>query len=149
MPARSTAPGRQPVFVLSGVRHGNGITLASREIGAKMNKIPEFQPLLDPINDVDLAGAIITANALHAQHAHTAHLHRHSAHYLRTIKKNQRGEARQLRRLPWKKEVPVIHRDDARGHGRHEQRLVQVVTVDDPLFPHARQVLRIHRGRRL
>jgi hypothetical protein len=43
----------------------------------------------------------------------------------------------------------VIHRDDARGHGRHEQRLVQVVTVDRLLFPHARQVLRIQPRRRL
>lgn len=70
------------------------------------------------------------------------------AHYLLTIKNNQRGQARQLHRLPWK-DVPVIHRDDARGHGRHEQRLMQVVTVDGLLFPHARQVLRSQRRRRL
>jgi hypothetical protein len=43
----------------------------------------------------------------------------------------------------------VIHRDDTVGHGRHEQRLVQVVTVNGLLFPHARQVLRIQRRRRL
>jgi len=43
----------------------------------------------------------------------------------------------------------VIHRDDARGHGRHEQRLVQVVTVAGLLFPYAAQVLRIQRRRRL
>jgi hypothetical protein len=59
-----------------------------------------------------------------------------------------RGQARQLHALPWK-EIPVIHRDDARGHGRHEQRLVQVVTVEGLLFPHAAQVLRIQRRRRL
>src|SRR5690606_10522678 len=53
-----------------------------------------------------------------------------------------------LHALPWK-EIPVIHRDDARGHGRHEQRLVQVVTVNGLLFPHAAQVLRIQRRRRL
>jgi hypothetical protein len=70
------------------------------------------------------------------------------AHYLLTIKNNQRGQARQLHALPWK-EIPVIHRDDNRGHGRHEQRLVQVVTVNGLLFPHAAQVLRIQRRRRL
>lgn len=43
----------------------------------------------------------------------------------------------------------MIHRDDARGHGRHEQRPAQVATVDGLLFPHARQVLRIQRRRRL
>ncbi|MGI5135422.1 ISAs1 family transposase [Streptomyces sp. CA-106110] len=141
-------PDGSRVFVLSAVRHGDGITLASREIGAKTNEIPEFAPLLDQIDDVDLAGAVITADALHAQHAHAAYLHERGAHYLLTIKNNQRGQARQLHRLPWK-EVPVIHRDDTRGHGRHEQRHVQVVTVDGLLFPNARQVLRIQRRRRL
>ncbi len=139
--------GRQ-VFVLSAVRHGDGITLASREIGAKTNEIPEFAPLLDQIDDADLAGAVITADALHAQHSHAAYLHERGANYLLTIKNNQRGQARQLHRLPWK-EVPVIHRDDTRGHGRHEQRHVQVVTVNGLLFPHACQVLRIQRRRRL
>ena len=141
-------PDGSRVFVLSAVRHGDGITPASREIGAKTNEIPEFQPLPDQVDDADLAGTVITADALHAQHAHAAYLRERGAHYLLTIKNNQRGQARQLHRLPWK-EVPVIHRDNARGHGRHEQRLVQVVTVDGLLFPHARQVLRIQRRRRL
>ncbi|MFE4755008.1 ISAs1 family transposase [Streptomyces mirabilis] len=141
-------PDGSQVFVLSAVRHGDGITPASREIGAKTNEIPEFALLLDHVDDADLAGAVITADALHAQHAHAVYLRERGAHYLLTIKNNQRGQARQLHRLPWK-EVPVIHRNDARGHGRHEQRYVQVVTVDGLLFPHARQVLRIQRRRRL
>ncbi len=49
-------PDGSRVFVLSAVRHGDGVTLASREIGAKTNEIPEFQPLLDRIDDADLAG---------------------------------------------------------------------------------------------
>ncbi|WP_345128457.1 ISAs1 family transposase, partial [Streptomyces chiangmaiensis] len=136
------------VFVLSAVRHGDGITLASREIGAKTNEIPEFAPLLDQIDDADLAGTVVTADALHAQRDHATYLHKRGAHYLLTIKNNQRGQARQLHQLPWK-EIPVIHRDDTRGHGRHEQRRIQVVTVNGLLFPHARQVLRIQRKRRL
>lgn len=141
-------PDGSQVFVLSAVRHGDGITVASREIGAKTNEIPEFAPLLDQIDDADLTGAVITADALHAQRSHAAYLHEHGAHYLLTIKNNQRGQARQLHALPWK-EIPVVHRDDSRGHGRHEQRLVQIVTVNGLLFPHAAQVLRIQRRRRL
>ncbi|MFF0009787.1 ISAs1 family transposase [Streptomyces tibetensis] len=141
-------PDGSRVFVLSAVRHGDGVTLASREIGAKTNEIPEFAPLLDQIDDADLAGAVVTADALHAQHGHATYLRERGAHYLLTIKNNQRGQVRQLHALPWK-DIPVIHRDDARGHGRHEQRLVQVVTVDGLLFPHAAQVLRIQRRRRL
>ncbi|MEU3051586.1 ISAs1 family transposase [Streptomyces sp. NPDC006984] len=141
-------PDGSRVFVLSAVRHGDGITLASREIGAKTNEIPEFQPLLDQLDDADLKGAVVTADALHAQRDHATYLHERGAHYLLTIKNNQRNQARQLHALPWK-EIPVIHRDDAQGHGRHEQRLVQVVTVNGLLFPHAAQVLRIQRRRRL
>jgi predicted transposase YbfD/YdcC len=123
------------VFVLSAVRHIDAVTLAAREIGAKTNEIGEFAPLLDQIADTDLTGAVVTVDALHAQRAHAVYLveQRH-AHYLITIKDNQPTLAAQLRRLPWK-QVPVLHRQTSRGHGRHEIREVQVVTVDDLLFP--------------
>ncbi|WP_434098281.1 ISAs1 family transposase [Streptomyces mirabilis] len=141
-------PDGSRVFVLSAVRHGDGITLASREIGAKTNEIPELQPLLDQIADTDLTGAVITVDALPAQRAHAHYLvEQRDAHYLFTVKANQRKLAAQLVGLPWK-DVPVIHRDDHDphdAHGRREQRHVQVVTVDGLLFPHARQVLRITR----
>jgi predicted transposase YbfD/YdcC len=141
-------PDGSKVIILSAVRHGDGLTVAAREIAAKTNEIPEFQPLLDQIDDADLTGAVITADALHAQRAHAAYLveERH-AHYLLTIKHNQRTLARQLSRLPWK-EVPVLHTQTGRGHGREEQRRVQVVSVNNLLFPHAHQVLRIERKRR-
>jgi hypothetical protein len=139
-------PDGSRVFVLSAVRHGRGITLASREISAKTNEIPEFAPLLDQIDDADLAGTVVTADAPPAPRDHATYLHERGTHYLLTIKNNQRGQARRLRALPWKK-IPVIHRDDDRGHGRHERRLVQVVTADGLLFPHAAQVLRIQRRR--
>lgn len=57
-------PDGSRVFVLCAVRHGDGITLASGETRVKANEIPEFQPLLDQIDDADLAGAVITADAL-------------------------------------------------------------------------------------
>lgn len=141
-------PDGSQVFVLSAVRHTDAVTLASREIAAKTNEISEFAPLLDQIGDTDLTDVVITVDALHAQRAHATYLveQRH-AHYLITVKDNQPTLAAQLRRLPWK-QVPVLHRQTARGHGRDEIREVQVVTVNDLLFPHARQVVRIHRKRR-
>ncbi|WP_392757810.1 ISAs1 family transposase [Streptomyces sp. LN590] len=110
--------------------------------------VERLRTLLAGIDDTDLAEVVVTADALHAQRDHAAYLRERGARYMLTIKNNQRGQARQLHALPWK-EIPVIHRDDARGHGRHEQRLVQVVTVGGQLFPHAAQVLRIQRRRRL
>ncbi|MET7391222.1 transposase [Streptomyces sp. NPDC005529] len=133
-PRGAKRPDGSRVFVCSAVRHRGGITVTFREIGAKTNEIPEFAPLLSQVHDADLKGAVVTADALHTQRDHTVHVHRRGAHYLLTINNNQRKEARQLHALPWK-DIPVIHRDDSRGHGRHEQRLVQVVTVNGPALP--------------
>ncbi|MFJ2136453.1 ISAs1 family transposase [Streptomyces sp. NPDC087845] len=136
------------VFVLSAARHHDAVTAAAREIGAKTNEIPEFHPLLDQIDDADLTDAVVTADALHAQRAHAVYLVEHrQAHYLLMIKNNQPNLVGQLSQLPWK-DIPVLHRSTARGHGREELRDVQLVSVKDLLFPHARQVLRIRRKRR-
>lgn len=103
-------PDGSRVFVLSAVRHGDGITLASREIGAKTNEIPGFAPLLDQIDDADLTGAVITVGALHPQRAHARCLvEQRGAHYLFTIKSNQRKLAAQLAGLPWQDvAVPIF-----------------------------------------
>jgi hypothetical protein len=51
-------PDGSTVIVLSAVGHGEGLTIASREIDAKTNEIPEFAPLLDQIDDADLKDAV-------------------------------------------------------------------------------------------
>jgi predicted transposase YbfD/YdcC len=141
-------PDGSQVWLLSVVRHRDGLSLGTRSIAAKTNEISEFAPLLDQVGDRDLANHVVTADALHAQRAHAVYLveQRH-AHYLFTVKDNQPTLATQLRGLPWK-QVPVLHRTTNRGHGRHEIRETQVLSVDGLLFPHARQVARIRRKRR-
>ena len=141
-------PDGSQVNVLSAVRHHDALTAASREIAAKTNEIPEFPRLLDQLADTDVAGAVFTMHALHAQRGHAVYLvEQRGAHYLVTIKDNQPTLAAQLKALPWK-DVPVLHHTHARGHGREEQRLVQVVTVKGLLFPYASQVMRVVRKRR-
>lgn len=141
-------PDGSQVNVLSAVRHHDALTAASREIGSKTNEIPEFPRLLDQLEDSEVAGAVFTMDALHAQRGHALYLvEQRKAHYLVSIKDNQPSLAAQLRALPWK-DVPVLHRSHGRGHGREEQRLVQVVTVKGLLFPHASQVIRVVRKRR-
>jgi predicted transposase YbfD/YdcC len=141
-------PDGSQIHVLSVVRHHDALSAASREIAAKTNEIPELPRLLDQLDDADVAGAVFTMDALHAQRETARYLvgQRH-AHYLLAIKDNQPKLAAQLKALPWK-DVPVLHRSTGRGHGREEQRLVQVVTVNGLLFPHARQVMRVVRKRR-
>lgn len=60
------------VFVITAVRHDDALTAALREIGTKTNEIPEFAPLLDTVDDADLASAVVTVDALHAQTGHAA-----------------------------------------------------------------------------
>ncbi|MFF4291790.1 ISAs1 family transposase, partial [Streptomyces sp. NPDC001633] len=135
-------------FIITAVRHGDTLTAALREIGAKTNEIPAFAPLLDAVDDSDLAGAVVTVDALHAQKEHARYVvEDRRAHYLLSVKNNQPTLARQLRALPWR-DVPILHRSRDRGHGREEVREVKVCSVDGLMFPHAWQVVRIHRKRR-
>jgi DDE_Tnp_1-associated/Transposase DDE domain len=67
------------------------------DVEAKTNEIPMFATLLDRI---DLAGAVVTADALHAQRAHADYLvTQRGAHYLLTVRRNHPGLHPQLAKL--------------------------------------------------
>jgi len=107
-------PGRH---LLAALDHAHGAVLGRVDVEAKTNEIPMFATLLD---HVGVAGAVVTADAMHAQ----------------------------LAKLPWR-QVPVAHSARERGHGRAERRTVKVTAVAAGLaFPHAAQALRIIRRRR-
>ncbi|WP_037599555.1 ISAs1 family transposase [Streptacidiphilus rugosus] len=104
---------------------------------------------MEQIPDEELEDAVVTLDALHAQREHARYLvEERGAHYLLSVKGNQKNLARQLKSLPWK-QIPVLHRTSEHGHGREEIRELQVASANGPLFPHARQVVRIRRRRRL
>lgn len=135
-----------PRHLLGAIDHRHGVVLAQSEIGAKTNEIPAFAPLLDTI---ELTGAVVTADALHAQRSHADYLVlTRGADYLLTVKGNQPGLHAQLVSLPWR-EVPTTHTDTEQAHGRVTKRSIQVATVQTGiLFPHARQAIRITRKTR-
>jgi len=68
---------------------------------------------------IDLAGAVVTANALHAQRAHAGYLAGRRAHYLITVKRRQPGLHAQIAGLPWR-QVPLADDTRERGQGRAE-----------------------------
>jgi hypothetical protein len=68
--------------LLAALDHGHGVVLGQVDVQAKTNEIPMFATLLDRI---DLAGAVVTAGALHAQRAHAGYLAGRGAHYLITV----------------------------------------------------------------
>jgi len=136
-------PGRH---LLAALDHEHGVVLGQADVEAKTNEIPMFATLLDRI---DLAGAVVTADALHAQRAHAGYLvTQRGAHYLITVKRNQPGLHAQLAALPWR-HVPVACRTRDKGHGRAERRTLKVTAVAAGLaFPHAAQAIQIVRRRR-
>lgn len=80
-------PEGQQVHLLSALLHGEGIVIAQREVGEKTNEIPEAPALLEPLN---LAGLVVTADALHTQKKLAGFLvEEKQADYLLTVKDNQ------------------------------------------------------------
>ncbi|MGH8897652.1 MAG: ISAs1 family transposase [Egibacteraceae bacterium] len=80
------ADGR-PVHLFAAMIHNQGVVVAQREVGHKTNEITEFRPLLA---DLDLAGAVVTADALHTQRDHATFLvEEKNADYVFTVKDNQ------------------------------------------------------------
>ena len=68
------------------------------------------------------------------------------AHYIVIVKGNQKKLRQQLKSLPWK-DIPLQGRTRGTGHGRSEIRRIKVATVNNLLFPGARQAIQIKRRR--
>jgi predicted transposase YbfD/YdcC len=138
------ADGR-PVHLLACMDHASRTVLAQRQVGGAPEEVPVFQPLLDGL---DLAGAVITADALQTRPQAAEFLvTRMHAHYLFTVKANQPTLLDRCQRLPWHR-VPVLDCTRDRGHGRIELRTLKAVTVGHFGFPRAAQVLQVTRKTR-
>jgi predicted transposase YbfD/YdcC len=125
--------------------HARGVVVGQVEAGAKTSEIPLFTALLDRL---DIADAVITADALQAQRDHATYLARRGACYLLIVKRNQPSLHAQLA-LPWR-DVPVAYDKRERGHGRTERRILKLTSVAGGLaFPHAVQATQIVRRRKL
>jgi predicted transposase YbfD/YdcC len=124
------------------------VVLGQVDVAGKTNEITAFTPLLDTLTGIDLAGVVITADALHTQREHVTDLHARGAHWVLTVKGNQPRLRRQLAGLPWP-DVQPGHRSTATAHGRREIRTLKVVTIAAGIeFPHARQAIQITRRTR-
>lgn len=134
------------VHLVAALDHASGTVLGQVEVASKGSEITAFKTVLDR---VDLRGCVVTADALHTQVAHAHYLHRHGGHYVLTVKGNQPTLRARCAGLPWSQVAPG-HVEHTAGHGRREQRTIQVITSAHPAlpFPHARQVARIVRQRR-
>jgi hypothetical protein len=81
----------------------------------------------------------------HTQTDHATYLLGRGAHYIVIVKGNRKKLRKQLKSLPWK-EIPLQDHTREKGHGRSETRRVEIATVNNLLFPGARQAVQIRRG---
>jgi predicted transposase YbfD/YdcC len=124
------------------------VVLGQVDVETKTNEITAFIPLLDTLTGIDLAGTVITADALHTQREHVIALAARGMHWVLSVKGNQPRLRRQLAALPWR-EVEIAHRSAATVHGRREIRTLKVVTIAAGIeFPHARQAIQVVRKTR-
>ena len=120
------------MYLLAVMDHSSSAVLAQAEVDGKTNEITQFRPLL---NGLDLAGWVVTADAMHTQHAHADWLvTQKDAAYLLLVKANQPSLHRQLTTTPWRN-IPVLDYTRDRGHHRVEVRRLQVTTVAGLDFP--------------
>lgn len=84
---RAHDAGAPPPHLLSAILHQEKIVVAQREVGEKTNEIPELPRLLEPL---PLAGAVITADAMHTQENTARYIvEEKKADYVFTVKDNQ------------------------------------------------------------
>jgi predicted transposase YbfD/YdcC len=131
------------VHLLGAAEHG-GHLLDHLEVGVKHNETSHFTELLEPL---DLAGAVVTSDALHTVRANLNWLvNDKKAHYIAVVKRNQPLLYAQVKALPWR-QVPAGSTARDTGHGRIETRTLKAAHVDRLDFPCARQAIKITRRR--
>ncbi len=123
---RHARGGGQAVHLLAVADQQASAVLAQACVDGKTNEITWFAPLLEPL---DLAGCVITADALHTQREHAEFLVAgKEAHYILVVKKNQPSLYAQVKNLPWR-QIPAGDRHHTRGHGRDEFRTIKTAAV--------------------
>ncbi|PSR28018.1 MAG: ISAs1 family transposase [Sulfobacillus benefaciens] len=135
---------KRPVHLLSGLLHRTGQVVGPVDVDGKTNEIPQLKVLLDPL---DIAGAIVTVDALHTQ-TETARyvVEDKHAHYVMEVKKNQPSLYEAIQTLD-EDDFSDADRTIEKGHSRIETRRVRtsLVLTASLEWPHVRQVFRIDR----
>ena len=137
------AEGRK-IHLLAALDQAAGLVMAQLDVGEKTNEITCFQPLLETVTDLE--EVVVTSDAMHTQREHAGYLLSRGAHYIVIVKGNQKKLRKQLKSLPWK-QIPLQNRTHGAGHGRGEIRRIKVGTVNNLLFPGARQAIQLKRRR--
>jgi predicted transposase YbfD/YdcC len=139
---RGVADGQVKLF--AALLHQQKVIIAQRRIPDETNEITQVRELLDP---VDLTGAVVTADAAHAQDDTAEYVAgERGSDYLLFVKGNQPGRQRAIYdKVNADCPGPPGHVELDYGHGRIMKRSVWVTDAEGIGFPHAAQVIRIRR----
>ena len=139
---RGSRDGDGTVHLFAAILHGEAVVTGQRAITDKTGETKAFAPLLDTL---DIAGAVITADALHTVRAHATYLHKRGAFYVFTVKGNTPALFARIDVLDWES-APLGWMTSDRRHGRDELRTIKVLPAPPGLgFPAAAQVMLIER----
>ena len=111
--------------LVAALAHGIGAVLGRVAVDAKSNEIPAVRELLKAFTD--LAGAIITAGALHTQSDTAQAITGRHADDVMTVKAGMPTLYKQLKKLPWTA-IPATSAVST-DHGRRARRTIKAVLV--------------------
>ena len=116
------------VHLFAAMVHDEGTVVAQQQVDVKSNEISAFRPLLE---DLDLEGALVTADAMHTVRANAAWLvEAKQADYLLQIKGNQPKLLELCEKIDDSRlSEPSVQTE--RGHGRIETREVRTAAVPE------------------
>jgi predicted transposase YbfD/YdcC len=111
-------------------------------VAAKSNEIPAVRELLKAF--ADLAGAVLTIDAMHTQHDTAKVILGRGADYVMTVKANMPTLYKQLKKLPWA-HIPAVSCVST-GHGRRARRTIKAALAPAWTgFDSAAQVAQLRR----
>jgi predicted transposase YbfD/YdcC len=128
--------------LVAALAHGIGAVLGQVAVDAKSNEIPAVRELLKAF--ADLAGAVLTIDAMHTQHDTAQLILGRGADYVMTVKGNMPTLYKQLKKLPWAR-IPAVS-SVSTDHGRRARRTIKVALAPAWIgFDGAAQVAQLRR----
>jgi predicted transposase YbfD/YdcC len=133
--------GKAPHLVAA-LAHGIGAVMGQVAVAAKSNEIPAVRALLTAFTN--LAGAVITMDAMHTQTDTAELVIARGADYVMTVKANMPTLYKRLKKLPWA-DIPATSTLTT-DHGRRARRTITVATVPAWIeFTAAAQIAQLRR----
>jgi len=142
-PARVSRIGHGPQQAqqIGAGRRGTSTVLGQVAVAAKSNEIPAVRTLLASF---DLAGVVVTVDAMHTQHDTAQLITDAGGDYVFTVKGNQPTLHAACKKLPWTQ--VRAHTAVTTGHGRRARRTIKVLTAPAWIpFTGAAQIAQIRR----